>query len=689
MRATAASCTFETSGTADGAAPRRAAPAADGSAVVFGAAGGRTCRAATGRGAGGLPARGAPSDTQHLAGPGGPRAHERRRVGAHVGVPHSVSADGRFVPPCAGGGAGVRQPARRRPPPTRASPAKGWSATLVCGQTTLASVAHRRHAGRAATAGARSIDAAGDRVLFVSQATQPGRRCHALGSNHGYLRDPAAGTTTLVDRTAAGAADPGRLRGRISGDGRHVVYATRSRRARGASDRHATSTCTSSISGPGRRRSPTAPRAPTVRWRTRSSSGLISTATGRRLAFVGAATNLGAGDPGGKRQVVCPRRRCEDDDVGVDARGRHRRTRTRTPGGQPRRTSASPSRSPDPQFGNGMTGTVVIFTRDLTTGTTQLVSADTGLTDPQAFAPADQRRRHARDVHRPAARQSARPRRCTCATCRRERRRSSPPRATARPRAGSAPSAAPSAATARASRWAPPPMTSSARATDPTSATCVERCVAAPAGGGGGDGGGVASAAAAAVAVAAAVAAAAVAVAAVAARLRRTARRRPSPRRPSRTAASASPRAAPQSRRRRPRAAPRSSSSCPRRRARRSRSRSGSTVSRKGAKCVAPRRGLTRKCTRIVDGAHPEPRRDACGHEPRRVHRSHDEGDPEARGLRGAADRARPGGQPLPRREGQLPRREAITRDRARRRGPHGPRRRACGSTRRDASRRS
>ena len=126
----------------------------------------------------------------------------------------SVSANGRFVAfetgaPAFGGTFNLQQIAVR---------------DVVSGQTTLASVASD---GTTAADGASflgGIDSAGDRVVFTSNATNlvPGV---GSGMSHVYVRDLASGTTRLVDRnnggtaSASGASDPG-----ISGDGRRVAF---------------------------------------------------------------------------------------------------------------------------------------------------------------------------------------------------------------------------------------------------------------------------------------------------------------------------------------------------------------------------------------------------------------------------------------------------------------------------------
>ncbi len=93
------------------------------------------------------------------------------------------------------------------------------------GETTLVS---RSLSGRPAVGSSRfpTIDGAGRRVAFLSSAHDlvPDTPTRG-GISHAYVRDLDSGVTTLVDRTALGVPLPGGVVDAVlSGDGRHLVY---------------------------------------------------------------------------------------------------------------------------------------------------------------------------------------------------------------------------------------------------------------------------------------------------------------------------------------------------------------------------------------------------------------------------------------------------------------------------------
>lgn len=71
-----------------------------------------------------------------------------------------------------------------------------------------------------------AISANGERVAFVSAARNLAQQAGRLPQV--YLRDLRAGTTTLVSASATGAPDGASSEPRISGDGRRVIYSSRS-----------------------------------------------------------------------------------------------------------------------------------------------------------------------------------------------------------------------------------------------------------------------------------------------------------------------------------------------------------------------------------------------------------------------------------------------------------------------------
>ena len=169
---------------------------------------------------------------------------------------------------------------------------------VLTGQTTPVSAAPDGAPGNDSS-GDASIDALGDRVAFISSATN---LVAGVQGRHAYLRDLKTGATTLVDHTAAGAP---LLEGaddvRISADGTHVVYESSGPDPPGApandSNEHVYVVDLATGS------TVLADRATNGDIANSSSFRIEIDGDGARVAFVSAATNLGAGDPGGKRQV--------------------------------------------------------------------------------------------------------------------------------------------------------------------------------------------------------------------------------------------------------------------------------------------------------------------------------------------------------------------------------------------------
>jgi hypothetical protein len=126
----------------------------------------------------------------------------------------SMSADGRFI--------AFRSDASNLVPNDTNGRADVFVRDLVAGTTTRVNVSS---AGQEANDEAYDfgISSDGNRVVFLSRATNlaPG----AVGTKQIYVRDVQAGSTTLVSVDASGAPFAAEcLKGRISGDGRHVVF---------------------------------------------------------------------------------------------------------------------------------------------------------------------------------------------------------------------------------------------------------------------------------------------------------------------------------------------------------------------------------------------------------------------------------------------------------------------------------
>jgi hypothetical protein len=131
---------------------------------------------------------------------------------------HATSDDGRLV------AFGSDAPAFGAPIGTEGPLEQILVRNVLAGQTQLASVASEGASGGNGNSDDPGIDAAGDRVVFDSDATNlvPG---DTNGATDVFMRNLSTGQTTLVDRTAGGgfpiqgADDP-----EISADGTKVVY---------------------------------------------------------------------------------------------------------------------------------------------------------------------------------------------------------------------------------------------------------------------------------------------------------------------------------------------------------------------------------------------------------------------------------------------------------------------------------
>ena len=146
---------------------------------------------------------------------------------------------------------------------------------------------------------------------------------------HAYVRDLSTGTTTLGrSDQQRGSPDARRERARISADGRHVAYVSSSPDAPGAPANDRTAMSTSSTSVPGLHGA----RGPRLGRRGRCGGRELVPGRHRRRRdprrVRSSADNLGAGAPGGKRQIYAATHR-RDDDLGVDSRRRGCRSRHR------------------------------------------------------------------------------------------------------------------------------------------------------------------------------------------------------------------------------------------------------------------------------------------------------------------------------------------------------------------------
>jgi Tol biopolymer transport system component len=249
---------------------------------------------------------------------------------------------------------------------------------VVSGQTTLVSVAPDGVTPGNGDSFQAGVDAAGRRVAFTSTASNlvAGVTGEAL---HVYVRDLHTGTTTLLDRTTAGAP-AGAQSARISGNGAAVVFESRSPDLPGAPGDGNNHVYRTDLAGG------------QIGLVDRSSSGAVAnrgasdpdvSADGNRVAFTTTATNLGGGT-------------ALNDDVYVRDLAARTTTWASVPeDGDPAHSSArDPAISADglrvaftqelPEFGYGAIDQDEVFVRDLAAGRTTLAStgplgpADTG-----------------------------------------------------------------------------------------------------------------------------------------------------------------------------------------------------------------------------------------------------------------------------------------------------------------------
>ena len=249
---------------------------------------------------------------------------------------------------------------------------------VVSGENTLVSVAPDGVTAGNGDSFDAGVNATGRRVTFTSTASNlvAGVTGEAL---HVYVRDLPTGTTTLLDRTTAGAP-AGAEGARISGNGAAVVFESRSADLPAAPGDGNTHVYRADLAS-GR-----------IVLVDRSSSGAVAdrgagnpdvSADGNRVAFTSTATNLGGGTS-------------LNDDVYVRDLAAGSTTWASVPeDGNPAHSSArDPSISADgrrvaftqelPEFGYGAIDQDGVFVRDLAAGRTTLAStgplgpADTG-----------------------------------------------------------------------------------------------------------------------------------------------------------------------------------------------------------------------------------------------------------------------------------------------------------------------
>jgi Tol biopolymer transport system component len=249
---------------------------------------------------------------------------------------------------------------------------------VVSGATTLVSVAPDGVTPGNGNSFEPGIDATGRRVVFTSVASNLVSGGTG-GGLHVYVRDLATGTTTLLDRTTAGAP-AGAESARISGNGAAVVFESRSADLPGAPGDGFNHVYRAELAS-GR-----------IVLVDRSTSGGVAnrgaddpdvSADGNRVAFTSTSSNLGGGT-------------ALNDDVYVRDLAAGTTTWASVPeDGDPAHSSArDPAISGDgrrvaftqelPEFGYGAIDQEEVFVRDLAAGTTTLAStgpsgpADTG-----------------------------------------------------------------------------------------------------------------------------------------------------------------------------------------------------------------------------------------------------------------------------------------------------------------------
>jgi Tol biopolymer transport system component len=247
---------------------------------------------------------------------------------------------------------------------------------LDSGRTENASAATDGADSRA-DASSLSVDAAGDRVAFTSNATDLGVTPNATHARHAYVRDLRTGALTLVDRTTAGAPLPTGVNAvALSADGTHAAYASGSSGRPGIPDTAIGAHVVVVDLRDGSAQ--VGDRGPDRALANQEVAAFALDADGGRIAFSSPATNLGAGDPGGRRQAYL-----RDLATGTtrwvsrpqDGAVAHAAVSNVAVDGAGRRVAFDQSA---PDFGFGMTGTAQVFVADLVDGTTTLAGLDTG-----------------------------------------------------------------------------------------------------------------------------------------------------------------------------------------------------------------------------------------------------------------------------------------------------------------------
>jgi hypothetical protein len=288
---------------------------------------------------------------------------------AGISQNHAVSSDGRRVAftstaPALGSQIGGRGPV-----------SEVLVRDVATGQTLTASAASGNSGTTANDSSFQpSIDAAGDRVLFTSNATNlvPG---DANGQPDVFMRDLKTGVTTLVDQTAGGGFPiKGASAGEISADGKKAVFVSQSPDIPGAPPDFTDHVYEVDLA------------TGDVTLIDRDSSGAPANdssaqpdidADGRRVAFVGQGSNLG----GGTRSIYLR-------DLTNPSHPTTVWISVPQSGLPAQDTAVSPSIDADggrvafteraSTFGFGMTGNQQVFVRDVAHKTTTLVSAGTG-----------------------------------------------------------------------------------------------------------------------------------------------------------------------------------------------------------------------------------------------------------------------------------------------------------------------
>jgi Tol biopolymer transport system component len=254
---------------------------------------------------------------------------------------------------------------------------------VVSGQTQLVSAVPGGGAGGNGGSDRPSIDAAGDRVVFESTASNllPG---DTNDNSDVFLRDLSTGKTSLVDTTAGGGSpSQGASTPEISADGKKVVYESSSTDIPAAPpDGHEHIYEVDLASGE-------------VTLIDRSSTGAAGDEAsfdpdidgdGARIAFVSTASNLGGGTSGSVyvRDLTNPAQPTTTwVSAPADGMGTHDQSSAPSIDGDGARVAWTER---NPAFGFGMTSVEQVFVRDLGTHTTTLASAgSSGAADVGAF----------------------------------------------------------------------------------------------------------------------------------------------------------------------------------------------------------------------------------------------------------------------------------------------------------------